>query len=217
MVSASKTWFLRLLTVSVFISVLLTTANGDTPGKARWSIKTSVPANADLEHPIHVDLQKLLSFKDAPGVTKDDPRYKTKRIPMFKNDLGIKEGDIISTEGWLYLVAHEPDGDYHMQISNSDKSGNNCLIVEVPMDKPEFVKSKLILEKSREVRQFVQQNILNGKDSNKTKIVVLKKPVHVKVEGQLFYDDWHVGDAPRGKKGMKAATLWEIHPVTKME
>jgi hypothetical protein len=23
-----------------------------------------------------------------------------------------------------------------------------------------------------------------------------------------------VGDQPRGKKGMKAATLWELHPVT---
>jgi len=32
--------------------------------------------------------------------------------------------------------------------------------------------------------------------------------------GQLFFDDSHVGDAPRGKKGMKAATFWELHPVT---
>jgi hypothetical protein len=23
-----------------------------------------------------------------------------------------------------------------------------------------------------------------------------------------------VGDQPRGKKGMKASTLWELHPVT---
>jgi len=30
----------------------------------------------------------------------------------------------------------------------------------------------------------------------------------------MFYDDAHVGDQPRGKKGMKAATLWEMHPVT---
>ena len=34
------------------------------------------------------------------------------------------------------------------------------------------------------------------------------------VAGQLFYDDAHVGDQPRGKRGMKAATLWELHPVT---
>ena len=32
--------------------------------------------------------------------------------------------------------------------------------------------------------------------------------------GILFCDDSHVGDKPRGKKDMKAATLWELHPVT---
>jgi hypothetical protein len=36
----------------------------------------------------------------------------------------------------------------------------------------------------------------------------------VTVTGALFYDDAHVGDQPRGKKGMKASTLWELHPVT---
>jgi hypothetical protein len=42
----------------------------------------------------------------------------------------------------------------------------------------------------------------------------MQHPVYVTVTGILFYDDSHVGDAPRGKKGMKAATLWELHPVT---
>jgi hypothetical protein len=33
------------------------------------------------------------------------------------------------------------------------------------------------------------------------------------IAGALFFDDAHVGDAPRGKKGMHAATLREVHPV----
>jgi hypothetical protein len=45
---------------------------------------------------------------------------------------------------------------------------------------------------------------------------VLQHPVYVTVTGILFYDDSHVGDPPRGKMGMKAATLWELHPVTAM-
>jgi hypothetical protein len=45
---------------------------------------------------------------------------------------------------------------------------------------------------------------------------VMKHEVYVFVTGQLFYDDAHVGDRPRGKKGMKAATLWEIHPIEAM-
>jgi len=38
------------------------------------------------------------------------------------------------------------------------------------------------------------------------------------ITGQLFFDDWHVGGPPRGKSpnghAGKAATLWEIHPIT---
>lgn len=39
-------------------------------------------------------------------------------------------------------------------------------------------------------------------------------PVFVRITGKLFYDDAHVGMAPRDKKGMKAATPWDLHPVT---
>ena len=39
---------------------------------------------------------------------------------------------------------------------------------------------------------------------------------YVEMTGQLFYDDAPVGDSPRGKKGCKAATLWELHPVTEL-
>ena len=42
----------------------------------------------------------------------------------------------------------------------------------------------------------------------------MQRPPFVRVAGQLFYDDAHVGTPPRGKKGCKAETLWEIHPVT---
>jgi hypothetical protein len=42
----------------------------------------------------------------------------------------------------------------------------------------------------------------------------MQHPPFVAVTGQLFYDDAHVGTAPRGKKGCKAESLWEIHPIT---
>src|SRR3989442_644355 len=37
----------------------------------------------------------------------------------------------------------------------------------------------------------------------------LKHPARVSCVSQLFYDDSHVGDPPRGKGGQKATTLWE--------
>lgn len=43
---------------------------------------------------------------------------------------------------------------------------------------------------------------------------IMQHPPFLTVTGQLFYDDAHVGDQPREKKGCKAETLWEIHPIT---
>ncbi len=44
----------------------------------------------------------------------------------------------------------------------------------------------------------------------------MSSPPFVHLRGQLFYDASHVGDPPRGKREMKAATIWEIHPVVAM-
>ena len=53
-------------------------------------------------------------------------QFQAARIPKFDNPLGVAEGDILSTVGWLHLVAAEADGDYHIQISpthNDDQYG----------------------------------------------------------------------------------------------
>lgn len=47
---------------------------------------------------------------------------------------------------------------------------------------------------------------------------LLPDPPQVVVEGQLFFDAWHVKSdgtvTPRGKRGMLSKTAWELHPVT---
>src|SRR5438132_9424611 len=112
------------------------------PGKARWPIKTSVPEGADLDHPSRADLGDLIDvdkLPDAPGVTKNDARFQDALIPKFDNPLGVTEGNILSTVGWLHLVAAEGDGDYHIQISpaHDDDHGTDFLIVEVPTPETE--------------------------------------------------------------------------------
>src|SRR6266481_9570955 len=114
------------------------------PGKARWPIKTSIPEGADLDHATRVDLVDLIDaakLPDAPGVTKNDAQFQAARIPKFDNPLGVAEGDILSTVGWLHLVAAEADGDYHIQISptHNDDQGTDFLIIEVPTPETEFV------------------------------------------------------------------------------
>ncbi len=200
------------LALSLFTAAWAVAAQHVKPGVERWPIKTSLAPHADVAHPKQVDLVELLNLEDPPGVAKDDPRYQSQLIPAFPNSLDVKEGDIITTKGWLHVVAGEADGDYHIQISDSRDSGNRCLIVEAPKNDPAFVADPAVRALTGKVRKFIFDKVLQGKDPAPNGTVV--EPVFVKVTGQLFYDDAHVGDPPRGKKGMKAATLWELHPLT---
>ncbi len=183
---------------------------GMKPGVERWPVKTS--AHEMHETPRDVPFDSLILLADPPGVKKNDPRYQDAFVPTFQNSLHLEEGAMVRVNGWLHLIAYETDGDFHIQISGSESSGDHCLIVEVPY--PSYVKSAPNLRNvCASVRSYIKKHILKGKDPSPSG-TVLKKAVSVSVTGQLFYDDSHVGDKPRGKKGMHAATLWEIHPVT---
>jgi hypothetical protein len=181
-------------------------------GTERWSIKTSVPDGTNFSTASQVALSDLLALPNAPEVTHNDPRYQSARIPAKAGDQ-FPEGKLITTTGWLHLVAGETDGDYHIQISGSAATGDQCLIVEVPNPDPKFTSSADLQPKFAAVRDLIKTKMLAGKDPSVSGSV-MQHPVYVTVTGILFYDDSHVGDAPRGKKGMKAATLWELHPVT---
>ena len=181
-------------------------------GVERWPVKTSVPAGTNFSKPDTALMADLLALKDATGVTHNDPRYQSVRIPAQAGDQ-FPEGKLVSTTGWIHLVAAEPDGDYHIQLSDSATSGDPCLIVEVPNADPAFTATPELRPKFQAVRGLIKTKMLGGKDPSPTGNV-MQHPVYVTVTGIVFFDDSHVGDPPRGKKGMKAATLWELHPVT---
>jgi len=199
----------------VNVSAALAACTG--PGKARWPIKTSLPAEAEVNAPKAGQLEDLLNLAEPPGVTKNDKRYQSARIPKFPNSLDVQEGDIISTVGWLHLVATENnDCDYHIQISNSPTDGNDCLIVEIPKNDENFVASPELRELAATARKFIRDELLKGREPS-SHGNVMQHPPCLKITGQLFFDDPHVKDKPRGRKKMKAKTLWEIHPVTDIE
>jgi hypothetical protein len=197
----------------LFVTVL-TAASGAawSQGVERWPVKTSVPDGTNFSKAAQVALTDLLALPDAPGVGHDDAKYQSARIPAKAGDK-FSEGQLLTTTGWLHLVAGETDGDYHIQISDSDSTGDHCLIVEVPNPDPKFTASADLQPKFAAVRDLIKTKMLAGKDPS-VGGSVLQHPVYVTVSGILFYDDSHVGDPPRGKKGMHAATLWELHPVT---
>jgi hypothetical protein len=129
---------LQLILFAAFASAVAMRASAaecTEPGKARWVIKSSVPALSLKHKPKRVALNDLVGLVDAVGVTHNDKRFATKRITSEASSAGLKEGDLITTNGWLHLVALEDnDCEYHIQLSNSATDGNHCLIVEVAKD-----------------------------------------------------------------------------------
>jgi len=208
-----RTLFILVLLVLGTAVQTVATQHQIKPGVERWPIKTSVPPGADITTGKSVAYADLVKLDDPPGVQKNDHRYQAARIPSFPNQLGVKEGDILNTTGWLHLVAGVSDGDYHIQISDDPNSQASCLIVEVPNPDPQFVASPELRPHAEKVRDFIKTKLLRDQEPS-PRGSVMQHLTHVTVTGQLFYDDAHVGDQPRGKKGCKAATLWELHPVS---
>jgi len=198
----------------LWIAVVVVAGAAWPQGVERWKIKTSAPDGTNFSKAARVGLPDLLAMPDVPGVKHNDSRYQTERIAGKPGDK-FPEGRLVTTSGWLHLVAGEGDGDYHIQISDSPTTGDHCLVVEVPNPEEKFTSSAELQPKFTAVRDFIKSRLLAGKEPS-VNGSVMQHPVFVTVSGIMFFDDSHVGDQPRGKKGMKAATLWELHPVTAM-
>jgi hypothetical protein len=201
------------------------------PGKERWDIKSSVPAGANLDKPKRVKLTDLVKLKNPPGVTNKDKDFADKRIPAFENPLGVKEGDLVSVTGFLFLVATEDnDCEYHIQISATvpdfaSASSSDPVILEdsmiVEVARPDAIADAKLRQAVEDTRAFIRDKlkIKNGKGGNEPsgRGILMTHPVFVRVSGQLFFDDAHLlkdgGSQARGKRGLRTNTLWELHPV----
>ena len=132
------------------------------------------------------------------------------------------DGDLVRTRGYVRVVAGEPDGDYHLQITEKPDNFDNCLVVEVPKDDPEFVKDAHVSAAVKAVRDFVVTQLKTGDPTGR--IVVIASAVYVEITGQLFFDAEHqaamASGVYRGKsingKQLPSKTSWEIHPITRM-
>ena len=186
------------------------------PGVARWNIKTSLPKKSTK---MTISLTELLTLNN-PIESYSSKEYGAKRIPN-KVQKGLKEGDIVTTRGYLHLIALENDskyhrdGDYHIQIRNTEEWKDSCLIIEVPNPDARFVSDSKLREKCKVVRDFIKEKFLKGKEPGAGN--VMEHKMYVEITGQLFFDATHLNGSPRGKKGMKSYICWEIHPVTKIK
>jgi hypothetical protein len=212
---------LRVLAFVLLAASLLVAAAPQTPalkpGVERWPIKTSLATGVDPAKSKTVAFAGLIQLADPPGAKKNDPAFQSARILPFSNSLNVKEGDILTVTAWLHIIATEADGDYHIQISAGRNDGNQCLIVEIPRPEPEFVASADLRPLFDAARTLCRTQLLHSATTEPSSTGnCMVHPPYVTVTGQLFYDDSHVGDPPRGKQHQLAATLWELHPVVKI-
>ena len=114
--------------------------------------------------------------------------------------------------GYLRLVAQDDgDCDYHIQVARTP-TATDIVIVEIAA--PDYVRPATLGTREADARTWVRERLLGGKAPSGSGNVMLRPP-HVFVEGQLFFDQHHhPGCNGRGKKGMPAATCWEVHPIT---
>lgn len=190
--------------------------------KARWPIKTSVPAGTDVSKPgALIPLADLLQL--APAADKMTTAFDSARYPKAAGSQ-YAEGQIIRTRGYLRLVAGEDDGDYHIQISASKDTFDDCLVVEVPKDDPEFIaKAPELIPAAKAVRSWVTTSLKLTKDPV-GRVLVMQTPPYVEVTGQLFFDAEHQAAMAKGVyrgksiggKQLPSKTSWEIHPITRI-
>src|SRR5438067_13692228 len=114
--------------ISAYISLLTPglSAECQSPGKARWPIKISVPDSAHLTGKPKT-LDALIALGIPANVTPSDSDFQKKRIPASAGNHGMNEGDIVTIQGFLYLVATENnDCEYHIQITNKPRTKSNA-------------------------------------------------------------------------------------------
>jgi hypothetical protein len=208
---------LLLLSSSTDAAAKKTAAKSTGTGHVRWEIKTSIPASANLAQAKVIDVPTMLSIKPPPGAKGHSRAMDHDRYPAAPNANGLVEGDIISG-GWIHLIAAEKDDqDYHIQMAETADSQMRCLIVEVPRPTAAVVKDQRVRQAAEEVRRGLRDNALGGKTLQLGDVNLLSSPVFATVTGQFFYDDWHIGGSPRGKKGCKSSTIVEVHPIMTIE
>ena len=218
---------MRKLSASLLVLVLLplsvwTATQAVQPGsiKARWPIKTSLRPNTDLNKPgAPLALADFLALP--PAADHMSTEFES---ALFPKTAGAKlgDGDIVRTSGYVRLVAGEPDGDFHIQLTETNDTFDNSLVVEVPKDDPAFVKDPAVMAAAKTVRDFVMTQLKTGDPTGR--VVRIVGPAYVQVTGQLFFDAEHQAamakNVFRGKsingKQLPSKTSWEIHPIVKM-
>ena len=136
---------------------------------------------------------------------------------------GFKEGDVVTTHGYISLIAVEDSGKenetYYIQLVTNPYRKDSCLNVRIAADQFAGDERRKLTETAG---QFLRDELLNGRAPSHSGNV-MQSPVFVCITGQLVYNSALAGAmrGPRplyiGKKGVRSYTPWEISNVNRLQ
>lgn len=118
----------------------------------------------------------------------------------------------VRVPAWIYAIKYEADQDWHVIIgtrpSGATKTFFNAEVSGLPPSSSSTFAKLLKVRKS--LASILADDLPSGSGYSK-----YDDPIPVVVEGSLFFDVDHAAGVV-GPAGMRPATAWEIHPVTKL-
>ncbi len=188
----------------------------------RTEMKHRKPASKGT-HATQTTVGEILAWEAPEDISDKEVRNSNAAIDP------LEEEEVFEVEGDLWRVALEPnDCDYHLELS-APGGGKTALriIAEIPDDPGYATARKNLLDA---LEQSDRDKLENSGE------ILLQKPVRVKLRGFAFFDAFHYSakfnPAKLGKckftKSQKlkrgnghgtcaVGTLWELHPVWKLQ
>jgi hypothetical protein len=191
------------------------------PSHIAPAAKTPLSSNANTY--VANKAVKLNQLLQLPLMDKSfDGKVVAKHVAV-NGKAGMKEGDVITTQGCLRVVSVEDSAKenetYFLQLTLSAQSGDSCFIVKIPSGELTNLTTKQTADNAK---KFIREQLVKGKvpcvGGN-----LMRKPVYVSITGELAYNAAHAaamrGPKPvyPGKRGMHAYTAWEITNISRIE
>jgi len=195
--------FMGLATAAALAAPLTTPTTtrsvGKKPGVWRWNVKTMADPAAKQ---INLSSPEALTVKTATEFSPPDDRLLTKT----PRGVGPEEMQAYTIEGYIIKYKGEPDGDYHVLISDDAKDVEHVLGVEIV--RPDYAPNSPFKSTFAAVRQAFESIVVKA-PSKGGSYRTLVTPMKVKMTGVGFWDETH------GQHGLHSG--FELHPITKLE
>jgi hypothetical protein len=185
---------------------------------ARLTANTALK-NESAKNGKSMSLNQLLQL---PVLTKYNSRATVKNKHAAVK-FGLEEGDLITTTGYVQVVATENAGKknevYYVQLTTGTSRIAPCFIIKITADQFASMASKKSADKAK---KFIRERLVEGRvpcaGGN-----IMRHPVYVSITGVLAYNTARAAEMKGShpvyqcKRSMRTGTPWELSRLSKIE